>query len=211
MALFIFIFVIIIVYSTGSIVERKNNYDSSKNFKNKITNTYIDSKGGIRDCKTNQPLFHSFNEKGEKIFENMSGKEIVNISQAHNEANRKEAINSKYKTTYNIYNPYTANDSMKKCIGYFYKDLKNNRIYTTRLINNYIFYMDVETGLLVRLCDEELIHIKDHSEIIKVNNILNEFNKKQSDRREHIYFSPYNYYLNEQSYIKDKYWENKRR
>ena len=153
----------------------------------KNTGTYIDSRGQDRDLITNKVVYSTELPNGDIVFKDKHGNITSNVSENIRNANKEESI-FKGKTTYKCGEDF--HDMTKKCCGEYFKDLYNNKVYVIRKVKDLCFYMDSESGLLIRLTDSESkiqkllkennCNYKSNSEI---DNIISEFNNIQNEIR----------------------------
>ena len=173
--------------SIGVIINKfkkeKENKDCKILYRNIDNLTYTDREGKTRLLSDDSLVFYVLKKKGEYILEDATGKTIYNFSNSKREKkikkNKEEAVLNK-KSTYCIDDNSHKYDWIKK--GKRFKDLETGNIYIIRYINHKFYFMDINTGFLIRETDWQK-----QSDYKKKNNQNNygvnikQFNNKQKE------------------------------
>jgi hypothetical protein len=181
-----------------SIKENIENENYRQDAIQKNEYTYIDSKGNACSTKNGRKVMyaneylHGYNNLPDKVLKYVDTDEIIrNFSQEDRNKTETYYYNEAKKlnrTAYRIGGKYDkyCNVGDGKPKGYRYKDMSTNAIYVIRQFNNMRFYMDINTGLLVRKTDGQLKldeerknqngHLSDFLKDIK-ENTMNRVNK----------------------------------
>lgn len=167
----------------------KENIDDTKSREEAKRNgdlTYY-AKGGQHLVSNGRLIHKGRNSQGDEVIEDMYNDHVyVNLS----EKKRKEIINEALKEgrtvidkgSHDITNPFYANFKDKWWFGRYdlnvrFIDIKTNRYFRIVCINGYDFYMDIETGLLVRKSDFCINKYKIGN--LTEDEIIDLFNKRQ--------------------------------
>ena len=147
------IFIDIVCYIIGSGKnKREERYFKQKTY-NPQKGTYLDSKCRERLYSDDSFVFTRRNRFGETEIEYQNGV-VRNLAQ--------EKYNKAPGSVTQLagYDPYNKNHYFTTAIGYRYKDRKTGQVYVVRNMkynhDSFLFYLDVQTGKLVRPTDSQL-------------------------------------------------------
>lgn len=174
-----------LIVSIGALFHQINETNKNKENKTKYIHpnglTYIDHKGYSRLVSNDELVFYN-NKNGDYVLENANGYVYKNFSEEKRikklEENTRTARENN-ETTYCIDDNEHKHDWF--CKGKRFKDFETGKIYIIRCINYKYYYMDIDTGMVIRKTDWQIkederkkgdkFHFKDID--------IEEFNKKQ--------------------------------
>lgn len=147
--------------SAGCVVHKHNEYKENQENKIKYRHpdglTYVDTKGQSRLISNDEIVFYTW-KNGDYVLERMNGIVIKNFSaeKRHKqvEENEKKAIAHK-ETTYCI---DENTHEKERCKGKRFKDFATGDIYVIRCLNYTYWYLNIDTGMIVRKTDWQLKH-----------------------------------------------------
>ena len=200
------------IVSIGALAYKANRSKENKENKIKFRHpdglTYVDITGRSRLLSTDEIVFYTYDNNGDYVLKNISGHVYRNFSEEKRidkQKQKKEEALERCDTTYCI----DDNDHRKdwNCKGKRFKDFKTGDVYVIRCINYTYWYLNIETGMIVRKTDWQLKHdeemkkspvYKDSDLYEKIYHVdvdaLNEKRKGTQDKWE--FYLDYKYNLN---------------
>ena len=194
------------VSGTGTAIEEHQCIERAKEKKRKghnSTNTYIDRKGSRRDLDTGELRYVDYigseSYNNDQCIRDIHGNVVRNLSQERRDAAYEEARNNPAATVYfwkHGIAPYElGRNGNPYYLGDIYMDVHNRNLYVRRIlcIEKAItgdkdiagtFYMNVNTGLLTRECDEQVVERNNGEEVPTKDacrKFITYFNQLQSD------------------------------
>jgi len=144
--------------SVGLLIDKCKKIKRNKHCKFKYKNvdnlTYTDIQGKTRLLSDDKLVFYITNSNGEYILEDINGNLIKNFSKENEDKSLnelKEISIFAQNSTYCIDKNTHKYDRIKK--GKRFKDFETGEIYIVRCINYKYYFMNINTGLLVRETD----------------------------------------------------------
>ena len=170
----------------GKIKQSIDDENARERSRQKGDPTYY-GKNGETLVSNNKPVWTKTNNKGDKVIVDLyTGKEYINLTK-EKEDKKKEEARKQGKTVLFVPNDKTIrkmhndwSNIWAKCGIYpDLKDINTGKYYYVVHINGIGFYMEIETGHIIRVTDEENFKYKRGN--ISVDKIIEIFNKNQEE------------------------------
>lgn len=198
-----------LLHGTMSIINGIDaNYQTSinrENAKKAGLLTYSGARGNTYLVENGRQVIQTFNPytKHEVIKDFKTGKIYYDLTEIKRKR-KKEIMINQDKTTYNFEQDRLVKDNHTRRTGILFmeRDIKTDSYLARININNYYFYMDICSGMLVRLSDE--YNTKNYSGIDEISpeEIINIFNQRQNTLQKNVRYSyDGNIWTNEMFYL----------
>lgn len=196
-----------IVFGAASRIDESINNDRLRS-KAKLINddTYYDYKNQLRLTENNRQVYVTTRNNHKMLVDLLNGKIYKDITKENENKKIKEIKNSGGSVICDrkIWkNENYLNKLWYKCdMIPYYKDINTGSLYTKILINNIWFYMDVDTGKIVRPADGEDLSNKKFN--VSIKDIIRIFNNRQEKIKEDERFPEQWWWVKSEFYLNNK-------
>ncbi len=190
-----------------SIQSKYEDYQGRRDYYDTESDTYLGQYAVRKDAQNGEPVSLHHDASGDRVILDMYGRQKRNLSEEHRKSEMEDRINIAKKRGLTVI-PYR--DDLRHLTvqcparGIIYKDMETERYYVVRTytlndipdhlgINDKLaflrrsawrlgsFYMDIETGLLVRPTDTQLQNDKNEDAVIKgkLEKIESDYSEKE--------------------------------
>lgn len=145
--------------SIGCAIYKRKEYEENQENKVKYRHpdglTYVDTKGRSRLVSNDEVVFYTW-QNGDYVLERMNGSIIKNFSLEKRKNQINENLQKALANNETTYCIDENNHEKERCKGKRFKDLKTGETYVIRRLKYTYWYLNIDTGMIVRKTDWQL-------------------------------------------------------